>query len=80
MKVFLAGATGALGRRLVPLLMARGHDVVGMTRSAAKVDGLRELGAEPVVADGLDRAAVVEAVVRAEPEEEDAHALARHGG
>jgi 2-alkyl-3-oxoalkanoate reductase len=68
MKVFLAGATGALGRRLVPLLVARGHDVVGMTHSAAKVGALRELGAEPVVADGLDRAAVVEAVVRAEPE------------
>jgi nucleoside-diphosphate-sugar epimerase len=68
MKVFLAGATGALGRRLVPLLVARGHDVVGMTRSAAKVGALRELGAEPVVADGLDRPAVVEAVVRAEPE------------
>jgi nucleoside-diphosphate-sugar epimerase len=68
MKVFLAGATGALGRRLVPLLVARGHDVVGMTRSAAKVKALSELGAEPVVADGLDRAAVVEAVVRAEPE------------
>jgi nucleoside-diphosphate-sugar epimerase len=68
MKVFLAGATGALGRRLVPLLVARGHDVVGMTRSSAKVGALRELGAEPVVADGLDRGAVIEAVVRAEPE------------
>jgi len=68
MKVFLAGATGALGRRLVPLLVARGHEVVGMTRTASKATLLRELGAEPVVADGLDRAAVVEAVVRAEPE------------
>jgi 2-alkyl-3-oxoalkanoate reductase len=68
MKVFLAGATGAVGRRLVPLLVARGHEVVGMTRTASKATLLRELGAEPVVADGLDRAAVVEAVVRAEPE------------
>ena len=68
MKVFLAGASGALGRRLIPALLARGHEVVAMTRSPAKVDGLRALGAEPVVADGLDRAAVTEAVVRAEPE------------
>jgi nucleoside-diphosphate-sugar epimerase len=67
MKVFLAGSTGALGRRLVPLLAARGHDVVAMTRSPANRDLLRHLGAEPVVADGLDRDAVIAAVARAEP-------------
>jgi nucleoside-diphosphate-sugar epimerase len=68
MKVFVAGATGALGGRLVPILMASGHDVVGMTRSPAKAERLRDLGAEPVIADGLDRGAVVEAITRAEPE------------
>jgi nucleoside-diphosphate-sugar epimerase len=68
MKVFLAGATGALGRRLVPLLTARGHEVVATTRSPDKVALLRDLGAEAVVADGLDRDAVMAAVVRAEPE------------
>src|SRR5918999_1253972 len=54
MKVFVAGATGAIGRQLVPQLVARGHDVVGMTRSAAKQDLVRSLGARPVVADPLD--------------------------
>jgi 2-alkyl-3-oxoalkanoate reductase len=68
MKVFVAGATGALGGRLVPILVASGHDVVGMTRSPEKAVRLRELGAEAVVADGLDRKAVIEAVTRAEPE------------
>ena len=48
MKVFLAGATGALGRQLVPQLVARGHEVVGMTRSASKQALLRSLGARPV--------------------------------
>ena len=68
MKVFLAGATGVIGRRLVPLLVARGHEVVGMTRTEGKRGMLRGLGAEPVVADALDRAAVMEAVALAEPE------------
>src|SRR3954467_1200820 len=68
MKVFVAGATGALGSRLVPILVASGHEVVGMTRSPAKAGRLREMGAEAVVADGLDRKAVIEAVVRAKPE------------
>jgi nucleoside-diphosphate-sugar epimerase len=67
MKVFIAGATGALGRRLVPLLVDRGHDVVGMTRSKEK-ELLRELGARPVVADALDPYAVAAAVATAEPE------------
>jgi nucleoside-diphosphate-sugar epimerase len=67
-KVFVAGATGALGRQLVPQLVARGHEVVGMTRTALKKDGLRALGARPVVADALDPDAVAEAVASAEPE------------
>src|ERR671916_2832078 len=68
MKVFVAGATGALGRQLVPQLVARGHEVVGMTRSASKQDLLRGLGARPVVADALDADAVAQAVASAEPE------------
>ena len=68
MKVFVAGATGALGRRLVPQLVTAGHDVVGMTRSEAKRDVVRALGARPVVADALDPDAVAQAVAEAEPE------------
>src|SRR5687768_4101841 len=68
MKVFVAGATGALGRQLVPQLVARGHDVVGMTRNASKQDLVRALGAHPVVADALDPDAVAQAVAAAEPE------------
>jgi nucleoside-diphosphate-sugar epimerase len=68
MKVFVAGATGALGRQLVPRLVARGHEVVGMTRGASKQDLVRSLGARPVVADALDPDAVAEAVASAEPE------------
>lgn len=68
MKIFVAGASGALGRALVPQLVARDHEVVGMTRTASKQDGLRALGARPVVADALDPDAVAEAVASAEPE------------
>jgi nucleoside-diphosphate-sugar epimerase len=68
MKVFVAGATGALGRALVPQLVARGHEVVGMTRTPSKQDLVRSLGARPVVADALDPDAVAEAVASAEPE------------
>jgi len=68
MKIFVAGATGALGSALVPQLVARGHEVVGMTRTASKQDALRALGARPVVADALDPDAVAEAVASAEPE------------
>ena len=68
MKVFVAGATGALGRQLVPRFVARGHEVVGMTRSASKQDLVRSLGARPVVADALDPDAVAHAVASAEPE------------
>jgi nucleoside-diphosphate-sugar epimerase len=68
MKVLVAGATGVLGRALVPLLVAGGHDVAGMTRSASKQDLLRDLGARPFVADALDADAVAATVVAAEPE------------
>jgi nucleoside-diphosphate-sugar epimerase len=68
MKIFVAGATGAVGRRLVPLLMAVGHEVAGLTRSPAKVGLLRRIGATPVIADALDRAAVKEVVQRQKPE------------
>jgi nucleoside-diphosphate-sugar epimerase len=68
MKIFVAGATGALGTQLVPQLVARGHEVVGMTRSASKQDLVRSLGARPVVADALDPDAVAQAVASAEPE------------
>jgi 2-alkyl-3-oxoalkanoate reductase len=68
MKVFIAGATGALGRQLVPRLVARGHQVVGLTRSASKQDLVRSLGARPVGADALDPDAVAQAVASAEPE------------
>ena len=62
MKVFVAGGSGAVGTRLVPALIAAGHEVVATTRSAGKTDRLRELGAEPVVVDGLDREATIAAV------------------
>ena len=65
MRIFIAGATGALGRLLVPQLVERGHEVVGMTRSPAKRDDLRALGARPVVADALDAGAVRRAVAEA---------------
>jgi 2-alkyl-3-oxoalkanoate reductase len=68
MKVFVAGASGVLGRALVPQLVARGHEVVGMTRSASKQDLVRSLGARPVVADALDPDAVAQVVASAEPE------------
>jgi nucleoside-diphosphate-sugar epimerase len=68
MRVFVAGATGALGRQLVPKLVADGHDVIGMTRNASKGDLLVSLGAEPVLADALDRTAVTEAVVASRPD------------
>jgi uncharacterized protein YbjT (DUF2867 family) len=67
-KVFVAGATGALGRQLVPMLVKDGHDVVGMTRTASKRELLEGMGARPVVADALDPEAVGRAVSQAEPE------------
>jgi len=54
MRIFVAGASGAIGQRLVPKLVAQGHHVVATTRTPAKADGLTMLGAEPVVVDLLD--------------------------
>jgi nucleoside-diphosphate-sugar epimerase len=68
MKVFVAGATGALGRPLVGQLVERGHEVTGMTRSESKAELVRELGAKPAVADALDPDAVARAVAEAEPD------------
>jgi nucleoside-diphosphate-sugar epimerase len=68
MRVFVAGAGGAIGRRLVPRLVERGHEVTATTRSREKLDDLRALGAEPLVMDGLDAGSVGEAVARAEPD------------
>ncbi len=68
MRVFVAGGAGVLGRRLVPQLVARGHQVTATTTSAAKLDLLARLGAEGVVMDGLDAVAVGEAVAKARPD------------
>ena len=68
MRVFVAGATGAIGRQLVPRLVAAGHEVHGMTRSGTKQAKLAELGAVSVIADALDARQVSEAVGRARPD------------
>ena len=68
MRVFVTGATGALGRHLVPGLIAAGHEVTATTRAPGKVAQLRAADAEPVVLDGLDREAVIAAVRAAAPE------------
>lgn len=68
MRVFVAGATGAIGSRLVPLLVEAGHQVTGMTRSSHKTEQIRAAGATPVVADALDGEAVMRAVSAAAPE------------
>jgi len=68
MRVFVAGAAGAIGRQLLPQLVAQGHQVTAATRNPAKTARLRELGAGPVVVDGLDAVAVGEAVARARPD------------
>jgi nucleoside-diphosphate-sugar epimerase len=68
MRVFVAGASGAIGTRLVPQLIDRGHDVVATFRQPANAQRLRALGAEPVVLDLLDARAVREAVLTAEPD------------
>jgi len=68
MKIFLAGATGAIGRQLVPLLINARHCVVGTTRSNTKADGLRAAGVEPVVVDVFDAPALSAAVLDAHPD------------
>jgi nucleoside-diphosphate-sugar epimerase len=68
MRVFVVGASGAIGSRLVPQLIERGHEVIGSCRSPERAEGLRALGAEPVVLDALDARAVRKAVLETEPE------------
>jgi dihydrodipicolinate reductase len=68
MRIFVAGASGAIGKRLVPLLVENGHEIVGTTRSPEKVGSLRASGAEPAVVDLLDPEAVIAAVRSARPE------------
>jgi 2-alkyl-3-oxoalkanoate reductase len=68
MRMFIAGGSGAIGRRLIPALVQRGHDVIGTTRTPAKADLLARLGAQPVVMDALDRDQVIKAVVNARPD------------
>ena len=67
MRIFVAGASGVLGRQLVPLLADAGHEVVGTTTSPRKLETLRALGAQPVVLDVLDAEAVGRASSEAEP-------------
>lgn len=68
MRVFLAGATGVIGIRLLPLLIEAGHVVAGMTRSAQKASQIAAAGGEPVVCDAFDSAALTEAVVGFAPD------------
>ena len=68
MRIFLAGASGVIGVRLIPLLVRDGHEVAGMTRSSGKTAKLRELGAEPVVCDVFDAGALAQAVTAFGPE------------
>jgi nucleoside-diphosphate-sugar epimerase len=68
MNIFIAGASGAVGRALIPQLIEHGHTVTGTTRSPDKADPLRALGATPVVVDGLDRAGMINAVKAVEPD------------
>jgi len=67
MKVLVAGATGVIGKRLVPLLLDHGYEVHGTTRAPARVDDLRRAGAHPIVLDAFDRTAVMQAVQTVKP-------------
>jgi len=68
MRVFVAGASGAVGKRLIPELVKAGHKVIGMTRSAEKRELVQSMGADHVAADALDRQAVLREVRRARPD------------
>ncbi len=68
MRIFLAGATGVIGTRLIPLLVADGHAVAGLTRSAERASLVRDLGAEPVICDVYDAAALTAAVTACRPD------------
>jgi nucleoside-diphosphate-sugar epimerase len=67
-RILVAGASGAVGQRLLPLLVRAGHDVFGTTRSSAKTNLIEKLGAHPVVMDALDRQAVLQAVTSTRPQ------------
>jgi nucleoside-diphosphate-sugar epimerase len=68
MRIFLAGATGVIGTRLIPLMRADGHQIAAMTRTAAKTDGLRAAGVTPVLCDLFDPAALAAAVKAFQPD------------
>lgn len=68
MKIFVAGATGVIGRALLPLLVQEGHEVFGMTHNEASISAVQGMGAIPMVADALDRDAVVAALRQVQPE------------
>ncbi len=68
MRVFVAGSTGAVGKILVPLLLASGHEVVALSRTSEKAKGLEALGAKVAVTDALDKDGLTAAIKRAEPE------------
>jgi nucleoside-diphosphate-sugar epimerase len=68
MHIFIAGASGTIGHTLIPYLIKQGHTVTGTTRSSAKADALRALGAKPAIMDGLDAASVLAAVEAAKPD------------
>ncbi|RKN33971.1 NAD-dependent epimerase/dehydratase family protein [Micromonospora musae] len=68
MRIFLAGASGVIGRRLIPRLVQAGHVVGGMTRSSDKTELLAQLGAEPILCDVFDRDALIKAVREFEPD------------
>ncbi|MFI5708857.1 NAD-dependent epimerase/dehydratase family protein [Kribbella sp. NPDC051620] len=68
MRIFLAGASGLIGQRLIPLLLEEGHVVGGMTRSAGKTELLERLGAEAILCDVFDREALIEAVTEFKPD------------
>lgn len=68
MRIFVAGATGGIGRHIVPMLISAGHSVIGSTRTPAKADSLARIGAQPVIADGLDAEALRRAVALAKPD------------
>lgn len=68
MRIFLAGAAGVIGKRLVPLLLDAGHPVIGTTRSTRKAHALRTMGVEPVVADVFDAPAFCRALAMARPD------------
>ena len=68
MRVFVAGASGAIGSRLVPQLIDRGHEVIGTSRAPGNAERVRALGAEPIVLDLLDPRAVGRAVLETKPD------------